>query len=640
MQFYFGILAFLFVIFGYILFLNDSYDFNFGKGLFLSVVIIFTLMSIFSLLNIMNIGFWITTLFGWIYFIFSNMLKIKNKQKLFKIINCPSFLFFIFFLVIFTFAAKKVTILMNWDECSYWATMVKRLFYFNSYVGGNNFHTMYYPPALTSYNYYVVRFLGMQDSSIYFAQYFCMFSGIIFFVKNIKWDQLVTGIMAILSTFMFLILLLNPFILTLYSEIPLIMFLSIASLLLFTRKEKMDLFFVAMMLFNATLIKSNGIVACIAICFMALGQLISITYNNYLKEKKSLKTIIKTIIKEKNIIIVIISPLIAHFSFNLYLNYYSISNPQSLGENGIKSFFTALFVKNENTEIIYKYFNALNSNYNYSTFNLSSMLLISMIIIGFIVLKNIYDSTDDNINNNTFFPFACLTGFFVYVFTLLYSYLFMFSKFEASILASFDRYINTFIGGIGLGLLGVIIFYLFPNHKKIKNKMHNYFLIIFLLIIATININDVYIFSKNVVPWTEPSTVVQIESGKEISRKYQRYFSNDDKIHLIIQGDYGLTVWSTIYYMTPLKLYDPRFDGDFWSIRTPKSEYIENTNILSPENYIQFLKDKNFTHVLVIKSSDEFSVQYNSVFETNKEKYIAEGIYVFDKEKEVLVFKK
>ncbi len=641
MDFFVGVPLLIIVLFGYIYLLKDKFDYNFGKSLFLSLVLIMFLISVFSLWDIMLIGFYGISIVGIGYFIYFMINNTVKNKKSFEFFNCPAFVFFVVSIIIIIFATNKIDILMSWDECSYWGTMVKKLFYFNTYIGGENFHSMYYPPALTSFNYFVVKYLGMRDSAIYFSQYLFIFSGMIFLIRNIKWQQIGLGIVGFLSGWLLLVLLLRPFLLTLYSEIPLILLVGAAIILLFTSRKKIDYIFVSILLMNAVWIKSNGIVACITVMLMALAQVL---YNLFKEGKinktyldKGISCFIRKILKYKYLLFVILSPLISQICFNMFLNIHGISNPQSLN-GGLTSFIKTLLFDNEMNSVTWSYFDALGKNFNYSYFNMSSISLLSLFIIGFLFLRNIYKNREEKINENKYIGVVYFISYIIYVTALLYSYYFLFSRHEANVLASFDRYINTLIGSIGIGLIGIVIYFSFSKDKVISEKMKNYLIIMLLILFSVVNTSELGRFVKQLLPKTEPPTVEQIKTGKFIGEKYNGRFAKNDKIHLIVQGDYGMTVWATIYYMTPLNLYDPRFDGDNWSIRTPNSAEEPNTSVMSKEEYIQYLEKEKFSHVLIIQSDKNFSKQYSEIFDTDDKNYIVEGVYKFNLETKHLDF--
>ena len=635
MNFYIGIFLFLIVILGYILGLKNLLKFNFGKSLFYSSMIIMFLMIIFSFLDILNVGRIILIIIGIISLVCSIIISIHRKENILKYFANPSFVIFLIGLIVITFASSKVKVLMGWDECSYWATMVKRLFYSNSYLDTSNFHPMYYPPALTSYNYFIVKFLGMQDRSIYFSQYFLILSSIIYFVRNIKMKNFIYGLGQVFLILMFLILILNPYVLTLYSEIPLILIASIACLNIVISNKKIEYLFIFIMIFNFTLIKSNGVVLSFLPLCICLAQLFNIYLNKLKMSKKGLKNLlnkfIETVKENYCMVIVLFSSITAYLTFSIYLSVNNIINPQSIPTSTIDSFMT--FIKSfvYQQDIIASYFTALSSNYNYSNFNVSAVVLIITFVFGYIILKK-FNTKEEVIERNRYIEIVYLISFIVYVFALLYSYCCMFSPFEAQVLASYDRYINTFLGTAGLCLFGTLFYF---SNKKDNNKIIVY---LSLIMIAVVNINSVFQFAYYILPFTSSATHDNIITAKETSEKYSSYFDEDDKIHLIVYGDYGLTTYATIYYMTPLRMYDPRFDGDNWSIRTPESDEAENTIVMSCEEYLEYLDKEDFTHVLVVKSSKEFSEQYSDIFETTNGQ-IVPGIYEINYNKNILEFR-
>jgi len=640
MNFYTGILLFLVVIFGYILGLKELFKFNFGKSLFYSSMIIMFLMVIFSFLDILIIGRIILIGIGVISLIYSIIVSIRREEDIMQYFSNFPFLIFLIGLVVIIFASSKVEILMGWDECSYWATMVKRLFYSNSYLDTSNFHPMYYPPSLTSYNYFIVKFLGMQDKSIYFSQYFLILSSIIYFIRDIKMKNFVYGLGQIFLVLMFLVLILNPYVLTLYSEIPLILIASIACLNIVISNKKIEYLFIFMMIFNFTLIKSNGVVLSFLPLCICLFQLLNVYLKKLKKQKKNLKNLLNKLfdtIKENYcMVIVLFSSIVAYLCFSIYLSANNIINPQSLPTSAGDSLmaFIRSFIYQQN--IVSSYFTALSSNYSYSNFNISAVVLTVSFIFGYIVLKKI-NNKEKEIEKNKYIEIVYIISFAVYALALLYSYCCMFSPFEAQVLASYDRYINTFLGTAGLCFLGTLFYF---TNKKDSEKANNKFIIyLSLIMLGVVNINSVFQFAYYTLPFTTSATHENIITAKETSEKYSSYFDEDDKIHLIIYGDYGLTTYATIYYMTPLKMYDPRFDGDNWSIRTPESEVAENTIVMSSEDYLKYLDKEDFTHVLVVKSSEDFSNQYSNIFETNNG-LIIPGIYEINYEENILEFRK
>lgn len=639
MNFYSGIILFIVVILGYILGLKELFKFNFGKSLFYSSMIIMFLMVIFSFLDILVVGRIILIVVGVVSLIYSIINSVRRKENIFKYFNNFSFWIFLIGLIVIIFASSKVKILMGWDECSYWATMVKRLFYSNSYLDTSNFHPMYYPPSLTSYNYFIVKFLGMQDKSIYFSQYFLILSSIIYFIRDVKMKNFIYGLGQLFLILMFLVLILNPYILTLYSEIPLILIAAIACLNIVISSKKIEYLFIFIMIFNFTLIKSNGVVLSFLPLCICLFQLFNIYLKKLKNEKKNFKNLlnklIDTIKENYCMVIILFSSILAYLCFSIYLSLNNIVNPQSLPTSTLDSLisFAKSFIYRQ--DVVSSYFVALSSNYSYSNLNVSAIALVVMFVFGYIILKKI-NLQEKEIERNKYIEIVYIISFAVYALALLYSYCCMFSPFEAQVLASYDRYINTFLGTAGLCFFGSLFY--FTNKKDDKNN-NKFIIYLSLIMLVVVNINEVFKFAYYVFPYTTSATHETIVNAKQAAEKYYSYFDEDDKIHLIIYGDYGLTTYATIYYMTPLKMYDPRFDGDNWSIRIPESEEAENTVVMSSNDYFEYLDKEDFTHVLVIKSSDEFSKQYSDIFETLNGQIVT-GIYEINYDENKLEFRK
>jgi len=642
MQFYLGIIIVSFILLGYVLLLKDKFKYNYSTGVFLTLTSIMFFMSICSMLNIMLIGFYAISIIGIILsFIFIIKNIIQKKFKISEIFEPQNLLYLVMFILIVV-VARKVYILMDWDECSYWGTIVKRLYYFDSFVGGENFHTFYYPPALSSYQYFIVKILGMQDRSIYFAQYLYMISALIFVIRNIKWKNVVYGILGLLSSFMFLVLLLKPYIFTLYSEIPIILTLACSIMYIVTHENKRDLIFIGMMMANLSLIKSNAF-ACSLLPVAIIGVSIISKFIDKLKEEKITpkvfgRKLIDTLKENKYYVILMLIPFIAQFCFNMYLKINNVNNIHSVNI-GLAEIINDVFNNPETAPIVTNYLGALSSNYTFSKFNLPAMLLISLFIIGFMVLLKIYNKTSKRLEENKFIGIAYFGIFFVYAASLLYSYLFLFSRFEASILASYERYMNAFIGGAGIAFIGIIVYFMQSEDKAINNKMKKFVIVVFLIILSVVNIAELFNTIKLFHPVTKMPTIDTIVLGNDVANYYASYFTPEDKIHIISQGEYGLSIWSTIYYMAPLRIYDPRFEGTMWSIELPGESKVPNSTQVTGEQFIDYLENYNFTHVLVIQTHELFYEQYGEYFvNLPTENSIPEGIYEFNKENRKLEF--
>ena len=83
--------------------------------------------------------------------------------------------------------------------------------------------------------------------------------------------------------------------------------------------------------------------------------------------------------------------------------------------------------------------------------------------------------------------------------------------------------------------------------------------------------------------------------------------------------------------MTPLRVYDPRFEGSMWSIELPGESKVPNSTQVTGEQFIDYLEQYDFTHVLIIKTHELFYEQYGEYFANiPTDNYIPEGVYKFN----------
>lgn len=194
---------------------------------------------------------------------------------------------------------------------------------------------------------------------------------------------------------------------------------------------------------------------------------------------------------------------------------------------------------------------------------------------------------------------------FVYIFGLFVTYISNFSEYEASGLASYERYQKIFLLAFFLTAVGVLWF-LF-----IEMKCHwNISIIVLILLGIPYNVifDDIFgVTRQNALDFREPYIA--------LSNKIKSNCDQDDAVWVISEANNGIDKWVIHYNVNPVRVNDswgawslgePQYDGDVWTI--PKSAEEWRNEILQEYNY-----------VALYKVNDYFKAAYGGVFENPKD---------------------
>ena len=192
----------------------------------------------------------------------------------------------------------------------------------------------------------------------------------------------------------------------------------------------------------------------------------------------------------------------------------------------------------------------------------------------------------------------------LYIFLMCVVYIYNFLKYEATILASFQRYLN-----MAMMPLWIMIIYGFLNTGMVVRERTS------MLIIASV----VFFFTPTKAIYSMV-TRASIESGvafraryEEMWKKIEATCDGNDNIYFISQGDNGFDYWVNRFNARPnnIPVYDrtgwswslgePFYDGDIW------------TKDIPPENFQEVLIS-NCDYLAVFRTNDYFNEHYGSLF--------------------------
>lgn len=202
--------------------------------------------------------------------------------------------------------------------------------------------------------------------------------------------------------------------------------------------------------------------------------------------------------------------------------------------------------------------------------------------------------------------YTLLVGEVIYIFGLLFLYIFTFSAYEAVVLASFNRYMLSYMVILFFFILGMFI-YQVGDGKELK---WDYVLVLVM-----------YGCLLLVVPFKQfLYLTVSVNEDWEGQRQYREKYSyihkyddildyTKDKVAIIAQEDYGEDYYTINYEIAPVKVLN------FWSLGQPYS-YIDFYSVdYSVEEWLDYLTEEGCTYVYLHEVNDYFMENYTDAFE-------------------------
>ena len=202
-----------------------------------------------------------------------------------------------------------------------------------------------------------------------------------------------------------------------------------------------------------------------------------------------------------------------------------------------------------------------------------------------------------------------LIGYILYAAALLYMYIHLFTAYEGENLASFERYMFTFI-------MGSAIFFLYMIVEKIFARFGGFGNILILVPVAA-----VLIFT----PWTRVTsdmfncseTVEQTISKRADFYRFEEIAEEwdyeKDRVYFIAQDSNGFEYQQAYYLATPVSLsYDYPMG---WSLGFPYSDDDVWTIEMSQTDWEKALIDGGYTYVYLYNVDKQFRTRYGQMFE-------------------------
>lgn len=501
-----------------------------------------------------------------------------------------------------------------WDEMSHWALAVKNMCYFDYFAFIDEANTTYkgYPPAITLWEYFVCKLTGgYSDSAFYNAYSWFLLSLCVPFTKKFNFKQTGYAIASALFIILLPLAFNNTYMVVGYVDVPLgaLSFYIIFELYTSVQKNWYHYFALFISISTLCMIKATGVTFALIILALILGDTVHelrAPMQSNLTKAQQPKHNIKCWFSSLTCILGII---FGKYSWTVLLKVQHVSKAwdtsnftfesliQLLSGNGpdywyevIKNFIFTLFLGRFGKGIIG-----------------ISVFFWTVLLIAFAILISRKRADKKRFRR---YIYTLLIGEVIYTLGLLFLYIFTFSAYEAYVLASFNRYMLSYMVILFFFILGSFI-YQVGDSKELK---WDYILVLvlygFLLLVVpfqqllyiTISVND---------DW---------QGQKEAREKYSSIHQYDDildytkdKVAIIAQEDYGEDYYTFNFEIAPVKVVN------LWSLGQPYSMIDFYSVDYNVDEWLSYLQDEGCTYVYLHEINDYFTDNYSSAFDDPKD---------------------
>lgn len=481
----------------------------------------------------------------------------------------------------------------EWDDFSHWARVVKNMNWTRHLNRASDAYLgfLYYPPNVSLFLYFF-DWGVFTEWQLFYAQSLYIWTlvfPIVFYLGNNK-----SNVYKILLTILVLSI---PSSINITAYITLFVDTIMGLLLgyamveyMFEENIKLRFINISLSLMALTLTKDAGVILSILfVLIIFVNEVIK-----YFKNSKNYELKKNIVLNFRYLFFNILLVVIVYISYKMYLNYVGIQNVDYAKD------YTSggLFQLNSWSGITIKNFYHKIFDYSFGNlFNLTTVNIILVILFLAMILLKLNNEKQTNFVNVILLT---LFGFIIYLLLLLYTYICRFDEYEGVNLASYDRYISTYLLFL---FVTVIIAFVHSFPKKINIIIA---FIIFSLMFSPIKglfqITLGVIYNKN-------NKIQESEYYNSKADYIKNYIDVNDAVTIISIGNSGYNYMRITYSMGPeYKLY---YLGE--PSTTKESMY---SNVLLPKEFMKKLSDNSVRYVYLDNINDKFMNDYLELFES------------------------
>ncbi len=571
---------------------------KFGFSLSMTLITcIFPLLFSTLIFKTFAIGFIINIAFALFIFILAVISrKDKKRIKEFKENYFTKGLIAFVVISLIVFAYDYGRTFSGWDEFSHWGVMIKEMFRLDSLYSTSSSTLLVhkdYPPAFQLYEFFFLKLCNgyseeLLIKSVHLFEISLFIPAICESINKKRKivqtyiESFVLGISAILLILLFDC---HTIINTIYTDYAMAILVGYILYTIINEKDKTKtdyIIFLCSSLSFLLLTKQMGLPLYLMCIFLYL------------------LSIIKWPIKKKNIdyqkciliaILIVVVPLSLWKSWDIYVTDIGVTRQFKLSDINLSDFIG--IVNGSSGEdwqrtTLKNYISGISTIPNTTSY--ISLNYYQLFALGVLLLYLLYLFSKNTINNKTFklIVLTITIGFIGYAFTMLILYIYSFGPGEGPILASFNRYMPTYIL-IVYSLLLMLFVWIIRSKKK-----YNYLYILFvvLLVIQSPAILDRLSpinKTKNMTAYQEHADIIKEDT------------TDNDKVYVIAQNSIGDYQYFIKYYADGIII-----NTFNYSLET------ENSQKYFQDNIYEYMKDFDYVYLAII--DEAFIDNYSFLF--------------------------
>ncbi len=570
--------------FAFMLIFDKKFNFS------LSFAMLFSTFSmlLFGYLGNLRYGFYFTMLIlpiSLVYLVLKTGIKTVIKRIIEKIKEVLADYGFYAFLILYLFVNwfHTNTSIIEWDEITFWSPLVREMFSLNKlyYVEGSAYRGRTYPPFLQLFEL-IFCFIAGTFEEKYLYRALSVFSIALFCLVFDKKRK--NNLKTVVSSFLYCIAVVLVNVVHYVTEHPIgggftsffqtilldqwIGMLAAFSLFMIIKLDKynkIDILYLTMIFSALVLSKQVGLPMFVMSLFLIVGKMIFNKENRIV-----LKTFVLTFVP---------------ISMLLFWNkMVSLNAAKKIGTNIVPIISSAddtFYWKDSINNFIHSIF--CSPMITVGKINITYFPLCLIVLIVIIVsLKSLKKNTREIVFISITYVIGCI-GWAV---MMEYLYLTVFGSYEATVLASFERYMGTYVY-MSLSLAIMIVYTAFSN------TMISSLLPVLVLLILTngsnlklLNPNNHYNYKEDI-------------HNKELFKQIDSFISDDDKVLVISQTrDYFIEIYLKYLYPNKHFSFASVNEGD-------NSSYYLNLSLEEWQEYYQ-----NFDYIYLYNTDERFYLEY------------------------------
>lgn len=516
-------------------------------------------LYLFSLFQILNIG---QNLFTGLGLILAAVMsfKTRNLRKYLTINNVFIVSVFLLPYIVLYHAIPNNFLFTGWDEFSFWAASVKTIFEANSlYTADTAISFKHYPPAQQLFQYLILKNTFWSEKNVLFAQGVFVLSALMTIAGSIKTQKTTVNLMlfylscALLFFFSFDLS-------HIYVDLLLAVCFAASFMLAAKRRTSIDDVGFYLSIFVLILLKEIGLILALVI--------FPVFIMSHFMHRDTQKTGAGRWLRlSLPVVLYFLVIILALVSWKLYVNKIGASSVISipdwtyfLKDSGLQR-TTATLTEFHKRIHDFQY---LRTNHVMLGFSASMVYVVSMLsIFGFVLsyFQNRAHRTESIVSFSTM-----LAGFIGYVLFLLFCYLVIFSEYEGVILASFERYISTYI----LAWMLISCAYLFEYFDAKESRFSILFSASTMFVILYFVPN---IFWKGLIEVNSPPVLLDARVNvNSLTEQVKKHLKSGERVYFVNQNSTGFETYMFNYTLLPYRstawcwsLGQKYYEGDIWT---------------------------------------------------------------------------